>query len=463
MAATEALMAEEGMSGQAVFVKNGEKVSFELESKTYCRKLYLQYLYTFLTFKSIYNYMYIVMDLPVSTVSLNHSWFRDGESAVFITAKSDTAAFNNPNFYDFNGDNSTKYLGYPTAANPVLNWQNDKVRITVFDAVKKFLLLGIDGFHIDHISRLAVDLEGVPDHDKAISILKELTSTIKKFIASHEVLQNKKIVLFSSLRDIEDLHVKAKETGDLHYIIDNSFASLSNEKCYNGISKCVHEALTNAYLRYQENSYTPYWQFSNPDSSRLASRFDADTANLLTFMQLTLPGALSLYYGQELGLSDVGNPSTQRGIMQWNPSGSDHHGFLSKSDENLGKLFFAESDDIKEEDNFENQFALEKSPLKVYQKLAKMRQRDESLIVGSTVRDAVDGDVIIYSRFVKGKNATSVGSVFIVALNYGTNEVKVDFSEHNTSEILPVNKKLSNAEIAAVTPGVHEYRILLKL
>ncbi|PIO52501.1 hypothetical protein TELCIR_26193, partial [Teladorsagia circumcincta] len=116
---------------------------------------------------------------------------------------------------------------------------------------------------------------------------------------------------------------------------------------------------------------------------------------------LTLPGALSLYYGQELGLTNVGNPPSPRGIMQWAPSGNDHHGFLSSSEANIGKLFFAESDNTDEQDNFETQYAKENSPLKIYQKLARMRQRDEALIVGSTVRHTLEGDVIIYSRYVK--------------------------------------------------------------
>ncbi|VDL67099.1 unnamed protein product [Nippostrongylus brasiliensis] len=131
-------------------------------------------------------------------------------------------------------------------------------------------------------------------HDAAIAVLKDLTSSIKSFIDSHDDLKEKKIVLFSSLRDIENLHAKAKETGDLHYVIDNTFTSLNSSKCSEGVAACVHNSLTAAYSRHQAykkksfgkaDSFTPYWQFSNADSSRLASRFDAETANLLTFMQ----------------------------------------------------------------------------------------------------------------------------------------------------------------------------------
>ncbi|VDP10286.1 unnamed protein product [Heligmosomoides polygyrus] len=401
--------------------------------------------------------MYVVMDLPVSSVSTQHPWFRDGEADVFVTATEGSVAYNQPNFHKFLNDNTTKYLGYPTAANPVLNWSSERVKSTIHDAIKKFLLLGVDGFHIDHVSQLAVDELGKPDHDAAIAVLKELTSSIKGFIDSHDELKGKNVVLFSSLRDIEDLHAKAKETGELNYVIDNTFTSLNTSSCSEGVAACVHNSLTAAYSRHQADSFTPYWQFSNADSSRLASRFDADTATLLTFMQLTLPGALSLYYGQELGLTNVGNPPSPRGVMQWTPSGSDHHGFLSSSEANIGKLFFDESSNADEQDNFETQYARENSPLKIYQKLAKMRQRDEALIVGSTVRDTVEGDVVIYSRFVRGENGTAIGTTFVVALNFGSDEASVDFTHFRGRELLPVNKDLARAEVAAVTPGVEVY------
>lgn len=407
--------------------------------------------------------MYVVMDLPVSSVSIHHPWFLNERMEMFVTAKEGSSGFSQPNFYKFHRDNTTRYLGYPTAANPVLNWSNENVKSTILDTMKKFLLLGIDGFHIDHVSQLAVDDFGKTDHAGAIEVLKELTTSIKDYINSHEDLRGKEIVLFSSLRDIEQLHVKAKETGDLHYVIDNTFTSLSTAKCTEGLTACVHSALAAAYSRHKSDSFTPYWQFSNADSSRLASRFDADTANLLTFMQLTLPGAISLYYGQELGLTNVGDPPTPRGIMQWTPSGNDHHGFLSSGNSNIGKLFFAESENTSEFDNFETQYAVENSPLKVFQKLAKMRQRDEALIVGSTVRDIVDGDVVIYSRFVKGVNGTAIGTAFIVAMNFGSDVASVDFKHLNGKELVPVNKDIAKAEVAAVTPGVSKYRARQKI
>lgn len=403
--------------------------------------------------------MYLVMDLPVSTIDLSHPWFESRDESKFVIAKPTDPGFNESNFYPFHGANNIKYLGYPSSQNPVLNWKNADVKSTINGAIQKFLDLGVDGFHIDHISQLAVDSKGRPNHDEAVKVLEELTKSVQIYVESRDELVDKKIVLFSSLKDVEDLHVKATETGLLHYVIDNSFANLDEKKCQPHVAKCVHDALNAAYQRHEVAKYTPHWQFSNSEASRLASRFESATAHLLSFLQLTLPGANSVYYGQEYGLKDAMSKNgefKQMGVMQWYPAGKDHHGFSG----NDAPIFFPESDDKLELDNYNTQFETENSALKIYRKLAKLRQRDEALIVGETVRDElINEDVILFSRYVQAVNNTATGSTFIVALNFGDKEQKIDFSIEPASKLIPSNKDLLNAEISVVTANVTDYRV----
>ena len=107
--------------------------------------------------------MYLVMDLPVSTVDLSHPWFEKRDESKFVIAKPTDPGFNETNFYPFHGANNLKYLGYPSSQNPVLNWKDSEVKATINSAIQKFLDLGVDGFHIDHISQLAVDAKGKPN------------------------------------------------------------------------------------------------------------------------------------------------------------------------------------------------------------------------------------------------------------------------------------------------------------
>ncbi|KAF1755590.1 hypothetical protein GCK72_012040 [Caenorhabditis remanei] len=404
--------------------------------------------------------MYLVMDLPVSTVDLSHPWFEKRDESKFVIAKPTDPGFNETNFYPFHGANNLKYLGYPSSQNPVLNWKDSEVKATINSAIQKFLDLGVDGFHIDHISQLAVDAKGKPNHDGAVKVLEELTKSVQLYVESKEELKEKKIVLFSSLKDIEELHAKAVETGILHYVIDNSFANLDEKKCEPSVAKCVHDALNAAYQRHEVDKYSPHWQFSNSESSRLASRFETPTAHLLSFLQLTLPGAVSVYYGQEYGLKNAMSKDgelKQMGVMQWYPTGKDHHGFSKESD---APIFFPETDDKLEMDNYNSQFDISDSPLKIYRKLAKLRQRDEALIVGETVRDElINDDVILFSRYIKAENNTATGSAFIVALNFGEKEQKIDFNVAPASKLIPTNKDLAKTEISVVTANVTDYKV----
>ncbi|GMR44683.1 hypothetical protein PMAYCL1PPCAC_14878, partial [Pristionchus mayeri] len=408
--------------------------------------------------------MYVVLDLPLSSVSKHHPWLQNvstNSDDAFIWKTVTAGQPNPPGFYDAPARGGKKYLGYPDADHPVLNWKSDKVKNTIMGAIHTLVDMGVDGFNLDHVSRLAVDADGKPQHDEAIKKLAEISADIRAYQKTKPELAEKEIVLFSSLHDMEDLHARVTETNDLQYTIDNSFTKLSKDSCGAATAKCVHDALAAAFARETTGSgFHPYWQFSNAQSKRLASRFDADTANLLTFTQLTLPGAMSLYYGQELGQKDGSGGASgmppQAGIMQWETKGDEHHGF-SKTP---GKLFFAETEGGDgASDNFESQYAEENSPLKVYQKLAKLRQRDEVMIIGETKRDELRDDVIVFSRFVRASEDSdeATGAAYVVVLNFGAAEAPVDLNTLGAG-VLPKGKALTAAEITAVTPGVTDLR-----
>ena len=53
----------------------------------------------------------------------------------------------------------------------------------------------------------------------------------------------------------------------------------------------------------------PNWVLGNHDRSRVASRFGLENARVAAMLLLTLRGTPTLYYGDELGLSDVAIPA----------------------------------------------------------------------------------------------------------------------------------------------------------
>lgn len=117
--------------------------------------------------------------------------------------------------------------------------------------------------------------------------------------------------------------------------------------CPNGIAQCLHSTLITSFGRFSATQLPYAWQFTNYHVSRLSTRFDKATATLLSFVQLSLPGIVQLYYGQELSLEDsIGSINKFTGLMQWNSS--EYGGFTSGNQ----KPFFSTTLNYKE-DNFE--------------------------------------------------------------------------------------------------------------
>ena len=57
-----------------------------------------------------------------------------------------------------------------------------------------------------------------------------------------------------------------------------------------------------------KSNYLPIYVLGNHDQPRLASRIGPEAARTAALLQLTLPGAAFIYYGEELGLRNVTIP-----------------------------------------------------------------------------------------------------------------------------------------------------------
>lgn len=85
-----------------------------------------------------------------------------------------------------------------------------------------------------------------------------------------------------------------------------------------GIQKTVEE-----YMATVPKGRTPNWVIGNHDVVRVGSRVGEDNRHAMNVLALTLPGVVTSYYGEEIGMLN-GNVSTseprdnERTPMQWN-------------------------------------------------------------------------------------------------------------------------------------------------
>ncbi|CAG9533601.1 unnamed protein product [Cercopithifilaria johnstoni] len=391
--------------------------------------------------------MHFTMDLPVSTTSVSHKWFKSakegGDYVDYYVWKKALDVKDDLNYVAEEG-NENAYLTYD-GKGPVLNWNNPAVQDSMLEVAKNFVDMGVDGFHVEHISQLIRHLPKSEGHAALLKI-NDFIGSLQHYASSNETLNSREIIVFSSLDDLSNLQdADILTLSNLTYIIDDSVTKLNNGTCPSGIALCLHSTLITSFERFNTRPLPYAWQFMNYHVSRLSTRFDKATATLLSFVQLSLPGIVELYYGQELDLED-GTDSTNKftGLMQWNSS--EYGGFTAGSQ----KPFFSNTLNYKE-DNFEAQYGSYRSPLKTVKAVAKMHQREYNFALGETQLAPLTQDVILFSRFYQNENGTS-GAAYLIGANFGISNVEV-----NGTTVLPDGYRLHKAEVAIVTPNVDKY------
>ena len=198
---------------------------------------------------------------------------------------------------------------------PDLNWRNPGLRNAMHDVMRFWLHHGASGFRLDATPYLLEDTtwpqdpdpsQGAPVGLKPYSaglpgnhpIMRGLRSIVDHFPGDRVLLGE------SNIASIGDL---AKVYGAHHDEIN-----LPMDFLYSGVGKLdagVFKArIDDAETRL--NGATPVLFFSNHDSSRQATRFgdgvhDAQIARLTAAMTLTARGTALVYYGEELGMTDL--------------------------------------------------------------------------------------------------------------------------------------------------------------
>ncbi|KHJ84467.1 hypothetical protein OESDEN_15819, partial [Oesophagostomum dentatum] len=191
------------------------------------------------------------------------------------------------------------------------------------------------------------------------------------------------------------------------------------------VAKCVHGILSDVLRYHEENpSVWPQWELGNQYISRIASRVDSRAhGELLLMLQLLLPGTNNFYYGDELGMMDLDSDSEvprQRGAMQW--ADAYEGGFTSAEqsqvpiNEDYRQYNWGVSDQhygvaiASIAIRFQDEWKKEKSTLKMFSKLSKLRTKDDTLMSGHTLLGELSGEAFTIVRYSKTGN-DFIGSV----------------------------------------------------
>jgi alpha-glucosidase len=291
----------------------------------------------------------VILDLVLNHTSDQHAWFQESRSSRDNQKRDwyiwrDGKGKNPPNNWSaafddvawtYDGATDQWYYHFFFAEQPDLNWRNPEVKQAMWDAVRFWLDMGVDGFRLDAIGTIFEDLE-LPDHKAELSMV-ELR---KQFMASYPDLPDPETNAYLAKQREQMTRYQVEQLGlhdllkELRMIVDQYpgdrvLVGETDDIAYygNGTDE-LHmvfnfplmrtDRITPSSIRKNQderlNTLPPgAWPcntLNNHDAPRMYSRFgdgqhDNQVARLNLALMLTLKGTPFLYNGEEIGMSDL--------------------------------------------------------------------------------------------------------------------------------------------------------------
>ena len=290
--------------------------------------------------------MKLILDLVLNHTSYAHTWFQESRSSRDNPKRDwyiwrDGADGRPPNnwvspfggsTWEFDPLTGQYYYHFFFKEQPDLNWRNPGVKQAMFDVVRFWLELGVDGYRLDAIGTV-FEHPGMPDAHTAMT-LAEHYKAASEAKTEAEQARLKKIWedIFQFQVEQAGMHELMKE---LRKVVSEYPGSVlvgeNDDITYHGQDDELHmvfnfplmkpERLSPSWIRQNQADRLaqlarisptawPCNTLGNHDSPRVYNRFgdgknDAQLARLSLALMLTLRGTPFLYYGEEIGMTDL--------------------------------------------------------------------------------------------------------------------------------------------------------------
>jgi alpha-glucosidase len=296
--------------------------------------------------------MRLILDLVLNHTSHLHPWFlesrssrdnprrdwyiwRDGKPSLdgsFLPPNNWISSFDGL-AWEFDEGTGQYYYHYFLKQQPDLNWRNPQVKRAMWDAVRFWLDLGVDGFRLDAIGTIFENPD-LPDHPLDIG-LAELNRIIRRAHTSEERARARavKATLFQHQLQQPGMHELMQELRSVVDEYDDRVLVAEDEHLeYHGNGENELHLVFNFPLM-RTRRLTPTWvrlnqkerlsslaaisplawpcnTLGNHDRPRVYNRYgdgmhDAELARLSLALMLTLRGTPFLYNGEEIGMTDL--------------------------------------------------------------------------------------------------------------------------------------------------------------
>jgi alpha-glucosidase len=212
------------------------------------------------------------------------------------------------------------YLADFAPEQPNLNWANPEVVEAMKDTLRFWIDRGVDGFRVDVVDHIGKDPElrddvFTPDmslenpydqlsRDKSVRYWPELEPRIRELTSVLDEYPDR------NLRMILEAHASTKLLHDIDQINPGRAATFNFARLKAPWDARIHDELIREYQEFMASlpGGVPNEVNGNHDIQRLASRIGAEAARVAAVINLTLPGMITIYNGEEGGFTDVDVP-----------------------------------------------------------------------------------------------------------------------------------------------------------
>jgi len=265
----------------------------------------------------------VILDFVPNHTSNQHPWFSDSRSSRESPKRDWYLWRDEPNNWmsNFGGsawewDEATGQYYYHSflKEQPDLNWRNPAVRTGMFDVLRFWLEKGVDGFRVDVMWLMIKDDQyrdnpSNPDYGPG-------QSSGNSRLAIYNSNRSEVHAIVAEMRSVIDNYPGRVLIGEIYlpvtelmtYYGEDSkganlpFNFLLLQSAWN--AQAVAQVISE-YMSALPSGAWPNWVLGNHDSARIATRVGVQQARVAALLLLTLPGTLTMYYGEEIGLTNV--------------------------------------------------------------------------------------------------------------------------------------------------------------
>jgi len=265
----------------------------------------------------------LILDFVPNHTSDRHPWFLESRSSRKNPRRDWYIWRDEPNNWtsNFGGsgwewDEGTGQYYYHSflKEQPDLNWRNPEVAAAMFDVLRFWLRKGVDGFRVDVMWLMIKDdqfrdnppnpgyLPGSPSNHRFLPVYNSDRPEVHAIVADMRAVVDE----FSDRVLIGEIYLPIPKLMS-YYGKDLEGANLPFNfqllQCP-WSAAAVAEVIGEYYGALPPGAW-PNWVLGNHDQPRIASRIGKLQARVAAMLLFTLPGTLTMYYGEEIGMTNV--------------------------------------------------------------------------------------------------------------------------------------------------------------